>query len=107
MVIFNSAAVKELLTAATPTMCERYKRFVHDKLQEMKQNKDEIRPERGEIEQGAQETAAYPTEARMRQKEKEKQYKLLTGEKHKPKNRKKTIQPGNDDCGEDISSLEH
>ena len=104
---FNSAAVKEMLTAATPIMCERFKRFVHDKLQEMKQtNRDEIRPERGEIEQGSQESV-YPTEARMRQKEKEKQHKLLTGEKHKPKSRKKVIQPGNDDCGEDISSLEH
>ena len=105
---FNSTAVKELLTAATPVMCERFKRFVHDKLQEMKhQNRNEIRPERGEVEQGSEESAAYPTEARMRQKEKEKQHKLLTGEKHKPKSRKKVIQPGSDDCGEDIVGTLH
>ena len=51
------------------------------------------------------ETEAYPTDARMKQKEREKKIKDETGEKHKPKKRSKIIQPGNDDCGEDFTPL--
>ena len=47
----------------------------------------------------------FPTEARIKQKAKEKRIKEETGEKHQPQKRKKTIHPGNDDCGEDFSSL--
>ena len=42
----------------------------------------------------------------MRQKEKEKQHQLLAGEKHTSISRQKEVQPGSDECGEDISSLD-
>ena len=47
-------------------------------------------------------TEAHPTEARIKQKEK------LKAEKEagiKPRKIKKHIEPGNDDCGEDLSGL--
>ena len=47
----------------------------------------------------------YPTESRVKQKEKEKAYKEKTGEKYVPKKRPVVIHPGNDDCGEDDSSI--
>ena len=59
---------------------------------------DEIHPETSEVE-------VYPTDARIRQKEKHKHFKEVTGEKHKPKKKQKVIHPGKDDCGEDFSSM--
>ena len=47
----------------------------------------------------------YPTESRVKQKEKEKAHKEQTGEKYVPKKRPVVIQPGDDDCGEDDSSI--
>ena len=47
----------------------------------------------------------YPTESRVKQKEKEKAYTEQTGEKYVPKKRSVLIQPGDDDCGEDDSSI--
>ena len=63
---------------------------------------EEIRPETTEAE--VYETKAYPTDARMGQKEKHKLFKEATGEKHQPKKKQKVIHPGKDDCGEDFSS---
>ena len=42
----------------------------------------------------------YPTESRIKQKEKEKVHKERTGEKYIPTKRPAVIEPGNDDCGE-------
>ena len=47
----------------------------------------------------------YPTESRVKQKEKHKAYKEQTGEKYTPKKRPVVIEPGHDDCGEDDSSI--
>ena len=47
----------------------------------------------------------YPTESRVKQKEKHKAHKEQTGEKYVPKKRPVVIQPGYDDCGEDDSSI--
>ena len=52
--------------------------------------------------QGTQKQIAYPTEARIAQKERLKQMKEK-GEK--PKKKKKIVEPGNDDCGDDLSGL--
>ena len=67
---------------------------------EMLRDVKEISPEKEQIE-----VEAFPTEARVGQKAQEQQHKLLIGEKHKPKSRQKEIEPGHDDCGEDMSSL--
>ena len=45
----------------------------------------------------------YPTESRVKQKEKA--HKEQTGERYVPKKRLVVIQPGDDDCGEDDSSI--
>ena len=45
---------------------------------------------------------SFPTEARLRQKEKLKRDKEAG---IKPKKRKKIVEPGNDDCGDDLSGL--
>ena len=81
-------------------MRQRYKGFLHDKVSEMLRDTKEISPEKEHLE-----VDAFPTEARMRQKAEEKQHRLLTGEKHKPKSRQTEIHPGYDDCGEDTTSL--
>eukprot|EP00975_Prorocentrum_lima_P021264 4477643-Prorocentrum_lima.AAC.1 len=41
----------------------------------------------------------------MIQKAKQEAVKLETGEKYKPKTKPKNIEFGNDDCGEDLSSI--
>ena len=41
----------------------------------------------------------FPTESRMRQKEKHKQHTELTGEKHVPTPKPEKIEFGDDDCG--------
>ena len=105
--LMDALSAQQLLKSSQLTMCERYKRYLHDNLTAEKQSRREIHPERGEVEQGAHENKAYPTEARMRQKAKGEEHQLRTGEKYKPKKREKVIQPGSDDCGEDISSLEN
>ena len=46
----------------------------------------------------------YPTESRATQKEKEKAH-TETGERYITKKRPVVIQPGDDDCGEDDSSI--
>ena len=66
---------------------------------------EEIRPEAEEVE-AYPTTKAFPTEARMKQKAKEKLHKELTGEKHQPKKKPKKIQFGDDDCGENFSSID-
>ena len=48
---------------------------------------------------------AFPTEARMKQKEKEKQQREEEGTKRTPVRRKRTVEAGNDDCGDDLSGL--
>merc|ERR1712015_325225 len=52
--------------------------------------------------QGSQKQIAYPTEARIAQKERLREMKEK-GEK--PKKKKKVVEPGNDDCGDDLSGL--
>ena len=47
----------------------------------------------------------YPTERRIKQKEKEKAHTEQTGERYVPKKRLVVIQPGDNDCGEDDSSI--
>eukprot|EP00975_Prorocentrum_lima_P009752 2077587-Prorocentrum_lima.AAC.1 len=49
--------------------------------------------------------AAFPTAFRERQKAKEAAIKLETGQKYVPKPKPKHIEFGNDDCGEDLSSI--
>eukprot|EP00975_Prorocentrum_lima_P063381 12891153-Prorocentrum_lima.AAC.1 len=49
--------------------------------------------------------AAFPTDSRMRQKAKEAVIKLETGKKHVPKSKPKYIEVGDDDCGEDFTSI--
>ena len=94
----DAEAVKQLLSETQGMMSTRYRKFLTDKFNEAKNSRDEIKPEKDEVEN-------YPTEARIRQKAKEKQHKLLTGEKPKPKKRARDIKPGYDDCGEDTTSL--
>ena len=67
---------------------------------------DEIHPETTEVEVfPVPEMHTYPTAARVRQKEKHKHFKEVTGEKHQPVKRKQRIHPGKDYCGEDFSSM--
>ena len=47
---------------------------------------------------------AYPTDAKVREKERRKAEKAA-GVEHKVKKRKKIIEDHHDDCGEDLSSL--
>ena len=50
----------------------------------------------------SQQSSAFPTEARLKQKEKQKRDKEAG---IKPKKRPKVVEPGSDDCGEDLSGL--
>ena len=56
-------------------MIKRHIRFLHGKVTDMLREVEEISPEKEQIE-----VEAFPTEARMRQKARGKQHKLLTGE---------------------------
>ena len=60
----------------------------------------------GAVMNQSSQTEFFPTDARMRQKEKHAQMKEITGEKHQPKKKAQKMHPGKDDCGEDFSSLE-
>eukprot|EP00975_Prorocentrum_lima_P044044 9236180-Prorocentrum_lima.AAC.1 len=48
---------------------------------------------------------AFPTAQRMRQKANQEAVTLETVEQYKPTTKPKNIEFGNDDCGEDVSSI--
>ena len=52
------------------------------------------------------ETESFPTESRMRQKEKHRLEEAATGEKHVVKKKPVVVEPGADDCGSDGTSIE-
>ena len=48
---------------------------------------------------------SYPTDARVRQQEKDKKIQELTGEKREVIKKKKKVEDHHDDCGDDLSSI--
>ena len=86
-------------------MCKPIQNFIKDSASKHASGAEGIRPEPTPDQEKPERWNSFPTESRMKQKEKHKQHKVATGEKFIPKKKPKIIGLGHDDCGEDEQSI--